>query len=277
MEHLGLILAAVLALIGSAFSKLLADEFKAWAPSLISFIIAVAVRALPVSRRERSEEEWKSHVCELPGDLSKLIVACGYIFAAWRLHIVWRTTAEPFRYFGKRPFYLRLFGKRVVDVAFALIAIVSLAPLLLIAYVVTLMSSGGPALFRQRRIGRRGKFIEVLKFRTMHASPPERLRKFLDSDPAAAEEWMASRSLRKDLQLTAIGRILRNCSIDELPQLFNILKGDMSIVGPRPISEDAKILLADDTPVLKAPVDDSPSMPPVDDTQRDVDPPDTGP
>jgi exopolysaccharide production protein ExoY len=218
MEHLILILAAALTLIGGAFSKLLADEFKAWAPSMVSSILAVAVRTLPPSRRKRSEEEWKSHVEELPGDLSKVIVACGFMFAACRLRIVWRIAAEPFS-----------FSKRVVDIALALSGIILLAPILIVASVLTVVSSPGPALSRQRRIGLRGRPIDVFKFRVADG-----LKRPV-SDSAA--EGTATRAPRHDLRLTAIGAVLRKTRFEGLPQLFNVLKGDMSIVGPRPITD----------------------------------------
>jgi exopolysaccharide production protein ExoY len=128
--------------------------------------------------------------------------------------------------------------KRVVDVVLAISGIIILAPLLIICFVVTVASSSGPALFRHRRVGFNGKHFDCLKFRTMVINAPERLRKLLESDPAAAAEWAATRKLRCDPRVTAIGAILRKSSLDELPQLFNVLKGDMSIVGPRPVTDE---------------------------------------
>jgi hypothetical protein len=78
---------AVLGLLGATLSKLLADEFKAWAPSLTSRILAVAARALPPSRHARCAEEWEAHVNETPGDLGRLLVACGCVLAAWKMKI----------------------------------------------------------------------------------------------------------------------------------------------------------------------------------------------
>ena len=128
--------------------------------------------------------------------------------------------------------------KRMVDVLLAISGIILLAPLLIICVVATIVTSPGPALFRHRRVGYNGKHFDCLKFRTMVKDAPERLRKLLESDPAAAAEWAAKRKLRHDPRVTAIGAILRKSSLDELPQLFNVLKGDMSIVGPRPVTDE---------------------------------------
>jgi exopolysaccharide production protein ExoY len=131
-----------------------------------------------------------------------------------------------------------LTSKRVIDVVLAFPGIVLLAPLLITCFVVTVVTSPGPVLFRHRRVGFKGKYFDCLKFRTMVTDAPERLRQLLDTDPSAAAEWTANRKLRNDPRVTAIGAILRKSSLDELPQLFNVLKGDMSIVGPRPVTEE---------------------------------------
>jgi exopolysaccharide production protein ExoY len=128
--------------------------------------------------------------------------------------------------------------KRIIDVILALSGIIVLAPLLLICFVLTIATSRGPALFRHRRVGFHGRHFECLKFRTMVTDAPERLRELLESDPVAAAEWATYRKLRHDPRVTAIGSILRKSSLDELPQLFNVLKGDMSIVGPRPVTDE---------------------------------------
>ena len=139
--------------------------------------------------------------------------------------------AEPTSPIGSGP-------KRIVDVILAISGIIILAPLLLICFVATICTSSGPALFRHRRVGFNGKHFNCLKFRTMVVDAPERLRKLIENDPAAAAEWTATRKLRHDPRVTAIGAILRKSSLDELPQLFNVLKGDMSIVGPRPVTDE---------------------------------------
>jgi exopolysaccharide production protein ExoY len=131
-----------------------------------------------------------------------------------------------------------LTSKRVIDIVLAVSGIILLAPLLIICFVVTVATSPGPALFRHKRVGFNGKYFDCLKFRTMVTDAPERLRKLLESDPVAAAEWAANRKLRHDPRVTAIGDILRRSSLDELPQLFNVLRGDMSIVGPRPVTAE---------------------------------------
>src|SRR6202008_476876 len=93
-------------------------------------------------------------------------------------------------------------------------------------------------LFRHKRVGFQGKRFECLKFRTMATDAPERLVRHLESDPAAAAELAATRKLRNDPRVTPLGAILRKSSLDELPQLFNVVSGDMSIVGPRPVTEE---------------------------------------
>lgn len=133
---------------------------------------------------------------------------------------------------------LGLNSKRALDIILALSGIVLLAPLLIICYLATRISSPGPGLFRHKRVGFGGKHFGCLKFRTMVPDAAERLRKLLKSDPAAAAEWAATRKLRYDPRVTAIGAIMRKSSLDELPQLFNVLRGDMSIVGPRPVTDD---------------------------------------
>jgi len=139
---------------------------------------------------------------------------------------------------GERLTPIGLGPKRFVDIVLAVSGIIILAPLLFICFLATIATSRGPALFRHKRVGFNGKHFDCLKFRTMVTDAPERLRELLDSDPAAAAEWAATRKLRCDPRVTAIGAILRKSSLDELPQLFNVLKGDMSIVGPRPVTDE---------------------------------------
>jgi exopolysaccharide production protein ExoY len=129
-------------------------------------------------------------------------------------------------------------AKRIIDIVLASTGIVLLCPLLLLCFAACLLSSPGPALFGHRRIGFQGKYFRCLKFRTMVINGDDCLRDHLAKDPQANAEWEATRKLRVDPRVTAIGSLLRTTSLDEIPQLFNVLKGDMSIVGPRPVTEE---------------------------------------
>jgi exopolysaccharide production protein ExoY len=128
--------------------------------------------------------------------------------------------------------------KRSIDILLAASGILLLAPLLVFCFLAIMLTSPGPALFRHRRVGFGGKHFSCFKFRTMVPDAESRLRNHLESDPQARAEWATSRKLRFDPRITAIGAILRKTSLDELPQLFNVIKGDMSIVGPRPVTDE---------------------------------------
>lgn len=131
-----------------------------------------------------------------------------------------------------------LSSKRIIDILIALSGIILLAPLLIICFVLTAAAHQGAPLFGHRRVGFNGRNFSCLKFRTMVLDAPERLRELLENDPEAAREWALNWKLRRDPRVTVVGAILRKSSLDELPQLFNVLMGDMSIVGPRPITEE---------------------------------------
>jgi len=95
--------------------------------------------------------------------------------------------------------------------------------------------SGAPIFYQQARVGRDGKSFKVYKFRSMVQNADAVLKELLANDPALREEWAATQKLRNDPRITTIGHFLRKTSLDELPQLLNVLKGEMSLVGPRPI------------------------------------------
>jgi len=131
--------------------------------------------------------------------------------------------------------------KRATDLAIASIALLFLLPLMfLVAILVHL--DGGEVIFGHTRVGTGGRLFRVLKFRTMCPSADQRLTAYLERNEAARHEWQLTQKLRNDPRVTWVGSFLRKSSIDELPQLLNVLRGEMSIVGPRPIvqSEIAK-------------------------------------
>jgi exopolysaccharide production protein ExoY len=126
--------------------------------------------------------------------------------------------------------------KRAFDFAVAALTLVFLAPALLTIAVLIKLTDPGPVLYRHTRVGRQGERFECLKFRTMATDSEERLARILLDDPYAAEEWQSNQKLRDDPRVTPIGAFLRKSSLDELPQLWNVVRGDMSIIGPRPIT-----------------------------------------
>jgi exopolysaccharide production protein ExoY len=125
--------------------------------------------------------------------------------------------------------------KRIFDIVAAVAAIAALLPMFAIVCVAVYVECPGPVLFRQRRIGFDGREFTCLKFRTMAIDAERALRDYLANNEDARREWQTTHKLRNDPRITGFGRFLRRSSLDELPQLFNVLMGHMSIVGPRPI------------------------------------------
>jgi exopolysaccharide production protein ExoY len=128
--------------------------------------------------------------------------------------------------------------KRTVDIVIALGALITLFPLFGLVACLVKASDGGPIFYRHTRLGHGRRTFRCLKFRTMVRNGDEVLTAHLRRSRAAAEEWVATRKLKSDPRITAVGATLRKLSIDELPQLVNVLRGEMSIVGPRPIVFD---------------------------------------
>jgi undecaprenyl-phosphate galactose phosphotransferase len=127
--------------------------------------------------------------------------------------------------------------KRMFDVLGSLALLITLAPMF--AYLSwRIRQTGGAAVFSHRRVGRYGRMFSCLKFRTMVPDAESVLRRYLEGDPGARAEWERDFKLKDDPRVTPIGRFLRRTSLDELPQLWNVIKGEMSLVGPRPIIEE---------------------------------------
>lgn len=129
-------------------------------------------------------------------------------------------------------------AKRAFDVLIAVLALIFLAPLFLLMAILVRLQDGGPAFFYHQRVGRYGQTFNCIKFRSMVPDSKEQLKQILADDPAARWEWKTSQKLTNDPRVTPIGYFLRKTSLDELPQLFNVLVGEMSLVGPRPIVEE---------------------------------------
>ena len=135
-------------------------------------------------------------------------------------------------------------SKRIFDIFFSAFVLIIFSPLFLLIIGLVKISSPGPIFYPSLRVGVQGKTIYCWKFRTMHQNADAVLYKILETDPALKEEWSLHFKLKKDPRITKIGSFLRKSSLDELPQFWNILKGDLSTVGPRPISEkEAEIVV----------------------------------
>jgi Undecaprenyl-phosphate galactose phosphotransferase WbaP len=127
--------------------------------------------------------------------------------------------------------------KRLIDLLAASAALVIGLPLFILIYVGIELTEPGPALFVQPRLGWRGKTFKLLKFRTMYCNSEQVLRDYLQLHPEEKTKWDKYQKLTNDPRVTPFGKWLRRTSLDELPQLFNVLKGEMSLVGPRPVLE----------------------------------------
>jgi exopolysaccharide production protein ExoY len=128
--------------------------------------------------------------------------------------------------------------KRSTDILLATLAVIALAPLFLGLFLLIKTRMPGPVFFGHERIGQGGRRFRCLKLRTMHVDGDALLRRHLASDAQARREWAETRKLRCDPRITPLGHVLRRLSLDELPQFLNVIAGDMSLVGPRPVVAD---------------------------------------
>jgi lipopolysaccharide/colanic/teichoic acid biosynthesis glycosyltransferase len=149
-------------------------------------------------------------------------------------HATSTRTAQGVRPLSRRRGPYRNGLKRVFDVAAVLLAAPVVLPLILLLILI-IRRDGGPGFYAQERVGRHGRIFRIWKLRTMVHGAEERLAALLAADPAARAEWEATQKLKCDPRITRFGAMLRRSSIDELPQLWNVLVGEMSLVGPRPM------------------------------------------
>jgi len=146
----------------------------------------------------------------------------------------------------KDSFYRRI-AKRPLDIALILISLPIVIPLMAILATCVMMDGGAP-FFGHNRIGRNGKPFRCWKLRSMVPHAEKRLKDFLTENPDAQEEWDANFKLANDPRITRLGRFLRKSSLDEFPQLWNIIRGEMSIVGPRPVTRDELVMYGSNLP-----------------------------
>lgn len=135
-------------------------------------------------------------------------------------------------------------GKRLIDVTLVIVALPVVVPVVLMILGMT-WAEGGKPLYRQRRVGLGGREFSCWKIRTMVQNAERVLAELVARDPKIAEEWNRNQKLANDPRITRLGRFLRRTSLDELPQLWNVLNGTMSLIGPRPFTPDQKPLYAE--------------------------------
>lgn len=136
------------------------------------------------------------------------------------------------------------FGKRLFDIALSILVLPLLAPLILMLWLMA-RKDGGHGFYSQTRVGLNGKTFRCWKLRTMVVDADATLKQMCDENPEIAEEWNQNQKLNDDPRITRVGRFLRASSMDELPQLWNIICGDMSFVGPRPFMENQASMYED--------------------------------
>jgi lipopolysaccharide/colanic/teichoic acid biosynthesis glycosyltransferase len=141
-------------------------------------------------------------------------------------------------------------GRRLFDIVFAAFALLATAPIFAVLLLMIRGSSRGPAVYKHRRIGRNGRQFDCLKFRTMVEDADQALDKLLAECADCRTEFQATYKLKNDPRITSVGKFLRKTSLDELPQFWNVLRGDMSVVGPRPIVEEERERYGADLPVV---------------------------
>ncbi len=209
------------------------DEDSLQSATLLSrrFGIDTVIFAMPQTRREHLARlvHWASFdfrhvtvVLNLDGIVNSAVVArdLGGVFGV------------EIRYNLLDPWVRRI--KRALDLFAIATGGIFVLPLLLVLCILVRLESGGPVFYTDKRMGRNGEDFDCLKFRTMIPDAEDALRRILEEDPEARAEYARYHKLREDPRVTRVGRFLRKTSLDELPQLWNVLKGEMSLVGPRP-------------------------------------------
>jgi exopolysaccharide production protein ExoY len=190
----------------------------------------------------------RSHILAIPSPLDLEVADDVAVNEERIFHDSLRGDRGGFDYRGLAPSAFPLGGvaKRTSDLVFALCALVLFIPLLGLVSAVIAVFDGTPVLYRHPRVGYGRRTFLCLKFRTMIPDGDEILKRHLQSSQSAAREWAKTRKLKNDPRVTLAGGVLRKFSLDELPQLINVLRGEMSVVGPRPIVADEVAMYGSD-------------------------------
>ena len=192
-------------------------------------------------------------ICDYNGDMSEIMASYRYTTKVSKNQSLFTDTQQikdiggiiGFSSIHNLTFKRNLFLKRLMDVCAILITLPLVLPIMLILGILTKLTSKGPVFYGHKRVGKNGKEIKCWKFRSMCVNSQEILEQILATDPVRRAEWEKDRKFVDDPRVTKFGKFLRKTSLDELPQLFNILVGDMSLVGPRPVTEPELVKYGD--------------------------------
>ena len=184
-------------------------------------------------------------ICDYHGDMSIVMSSYRYTISVSKNQTFFTATQQlkdiagiiGFASIHNLTFKGNLILKRLLDIFLILLLLPLLIPLMLILSFLVKVTSKGPVFYAHKRVGKNGKEIKCWKFRSMNINAQQMLEEILATDPVRRAEWEKDRKFVDDPRVTKFGKFLRKTSLDELPQLFNILFGDMSLVGPRPVTE----------------------------------------
>lgn len=192
-------------------------------------------------------------ICDYNGDMNHIMASYRYTITVAKHQDYFTSTQQikdisgiiGFASIHNLTFKRSIFFKRLLDIFIVLLASPFWLPVMLILCILTKLTSKGPIFYGHKRVGKNGKEIKCWKFRSMCINSQEILEQILATDPVRRAEWEKDRKFVDDPRVTKFGKILRKTSLDELPQLFNILIGDMSLIGPRPVTEPELVKYGD--------------------------------
>ena len=197
---------------------------------------------LPVIKKHNVKQ---AIICDYKGDMMQIMNSYRYTITVSKNQTFFTSNQQlkdiagtiGFSSIHNLTFKTNLFTKRILDILIVLFFSPLWIPLMIILAFLTKITSKGPIFYGHKRIGKNHKEIKCWKFRSMCTNSQEILEQILATDPIRRAEWEKDRKFLDDPRVTKFGKLLRKTSLDELPQIFNILKGDMSLVGPRPVTE----------------------------------------
>ncbi len=235
--------------------KLISLKYLGYHPALIIDSSAKEIseyKNIPIyPPSDELHNQIKSHnikqaiICDYKGDMTYIMSAYRYTTTVSK-HQAFFTNTQQLKDIGgiigfasihNLTFKRNLFLKRLIDIAAIVLTLPLVLPIMILLGILTKLTSKGPIFYGHKRIGKNGKEIKCWKFRSMCVNSQEILEEILATDPVRRAEWEKDRKFIDDPRVTKFGKFLRKTSLDELPQLFNILFGQMSLVGPRPVTE----------------------------------------